>query len=98
MFITQRMSDVILRSIPEKGIYHFDVVLQEMLDNNIEESLTLQNVIVGTIIVKIRNGEISTYECPCDYINAQLRGLNIMGLGKELAVKQAKEIEKFITD
>ena len=98
MFITQRMSDVILRSIPEKGIYHFDVVIQEMSDNNFKGLLTLQNVIVGTIIVKIRNGEISTYECPCDYINDQLGVLKIMNLGKELAIKQAQEIEKFITD
>ena len=97
MFITQKMSDIVLRSIPEKGIYHFDVVFQEMI-NNIEGPLTLQNVIVGTIIVKIRNGEISTYECPCDYINDQLGGLKIMNLGKELAINRAQEIEKFITE
>lgn len=92
MTLIQTMGDAILRSIPEKGIYHFDVVIQHMSDT------TMQNVLVGTIIVKIKDDKISTYEYSCDYIKRKLGFVAIMSMAKELAIKQAQEIEKFITD
>lgn len=90
MVFTQSMGDVILRSIPEKGIYHFDVVVQNISDT------AMQNVIVGTIIVKIKDSQISTYEKTCEYIRNKLGLVAIMPMAKEIAIKQAQEIENFI--
>lgn len=92
MILMQSMGDAILRSIPQKGIYHFDVVLQHMSDT------TMQNVLVGTVIVKIKGDKISTYEYSCNYIKRELGYVAIMSIGKEIAIKQAQEIENFITD
>ena len=92
MILRQSMGDAILRSIPQKGIYHFDVILQHMSDT------TMQNVLVGTVIVKIKGNKISTYEYSCNYIKRELGYVAIMSIAKEIAIKQAQEIEKFITD
>ena len=92
MILRQSMGDAILRSIPQKGIYHFDVILQHMSDT------TMQNVLVGTVIVKIKGDKISTYEYSCNYIKRELGYVAIMSIAKEIAIKQAQEIEKFITD
>ena len=67
------------------------MVIQQMSDT------TMQNVIVGTIIVRIRNGTISTYEYSCDYIKRKLGYVAIMSMAKGIAIEQAQEIEKFIT-
>ena len=92
MILRQSMGDAILRSIPQKGIYHFDVVLQHMSDT------TMQNILVGTVIVKIKGDKISTYEYSCNYIKRELGYVAIMSIAKEIAIKQAQEIENFITD
>jgi len=99
MNIIQSMGNAVLRSIPEKGIYHFDVVIQHMGEpNNSADNTPMQNAIVGTVIVKICNHEISTYKYPCKCINDKMGITQMLSLGEELAIERAKEIEKFITE
>ena len=99
MNIMQSMGNAVLRSIPEKGIYHFDVIIRHMGEpNNSADNTPMQNAIVGTVIVKIRNHEISTYKYPCKCINDKMGITQMLSLGEELAIKQAQEIEKFIMD
>ena len=93
MTIVQSMGDAILRSIPQKGIYHFDVVIQHM---NVNDAV-MQNVIAGTVIVKIKDGKISTYEESCSNICSKLGGCVIMPMAKRIAIEKAQEIERFIT-
>jgi len=92
MTIIQSMGDAILRSVPEKGIYHFDVIIQYMND------VVMQNVIAGTVIVKIKDGKISTYEDSCDNICNKLGVVAIMPMAKRIAIEKAKKIEKFINE
>ena len=92
MIIQQSMFEVVFRSKLEKGIYHFDCVVQHI------DKEMLQNVIAGTVIVKIRNGEIYTYDYFNNYICKNLGSADIRHLSKTEAVKRAQEIEKFITN
>lgn len=92
MTIVQSMGDVIFRSRIKKSIYHFDVVIQHMDDES------MQNVIAGTVIVKVKNGKISIYEDFCDNICKELRCVAIMPMAKRIAIEKAQEIEKFIVE
>ena len=92
MIIQQSMFEVVFRSKLEKGIYHFDCVVQHI------DKEMLQNVIAGTVIVKIRNGQISTCDYFNDYVCRNLGEAEIKYLSKNEAIKRAKEIEKFITN
>lgn len=84
--------DLTYTELKKKGIYHFDVIIQYMNDE------VMQNVIAGTVIVKIEDSKISTYEDFCDNICNKLGIVAIMSMAKRIAIEKAQEIEKIINE